>query len=231
MLVRLISAALLGVVISRPIFWVTYQLRTAYAMQLGASADAVARPIQIFDFSLQFALLILQLYGPNVLMWTVCSLALSRYVYIPFISSDVAGEESYRPIGAPAPRTEQGAHFSTDPAPGWMSRIKPEIGRKLRWLKAEGHYVRVRTDLGTDLIHYRLSDAVEQLPLLGLQVHRSYWVSFDALRDPQTRIENGIIKLIGDEAIPIGPTYLVKVREAQGSASSPALKRGQQTSA
>jgi hypothetical protein len=207
----LILCAVLGAAISRPIFWVTYQLRTAYAMQLGASADAVSRPIQIFELSPEFALLMVELYGPNVLIWTVCCLAISQYVPIPFIGG--AGE-------AAAVDTEKRGEGLDRPArgadPAWLSRVKPEIGRKLRWLKAEGHYVRVNTALGTDLIHYRLSDAVEQLAGLGLQVHRSYWLSYDVLRDPETRIESGSIRLGLGETIPIGQTYLVKVREAQG---------------
>jgi hypothetical protein len=211
LLARLFLCAVLGAAISRPIFWVTYQLRTAYAMQLGASADAVSRPIKIFELSPEFALLMVELYGPNVLIWTVCCLAISKYLPIPFV--DGGGE------AAAVGTVRQGGGFDRpgrEADPAWLSRVKPEIGRKLRWLKAEGHYVRVNTALGTDLIHYRLSDAVEQLAGLGLQVHRSYWLSYDVLRDPETRIESGSIRLGLEETIPIGQTYLVKVREAQG---------------
>jgi hypothetical protein len=206
LLARLMASALLGALISRPIFWITYQLRTAYAMQLGASREAVSRPIQIFDPSPEFALLMVELYGPNVLIWTVCCLAISRFVPIPFVDWE-------RP-SVDLQSTPGNVRADRQSAPAWLTRVKPEIGRDLRWLKAEGHYVRVRTSLGTDLIHYRLSDAIGQLADSGLQVHRSYWISFDALRDERTRVENGCILLGPDEAIPIGPSYLVKVREA-----------------
>jgi hypothetical protein len=216
-LARLLVSAGFGAAISRPIFWVTYQLRAAYAMQLGASAEAVSRPIQIFELSPEFALLMVELYGPNILIWTVCCLAISKYVPIPFVNG--AGEVAAVDTGT---RSEELDRPGREADPAWLSRVKPEIGRKLRWLKAEGHYVQVNTALGTDLIHYRLSDAVEQLAGLGLQVHRSYWLSYEALRDPTTRIESGSIRLGPNEVIPIGQTYLVKVREAQGwSGSSP----------
>jgi hypothetical protein len=210
LLPRLISSAVLGALISRPIFWVTYQLRTAYAMQAGASPEAVARPIRVFEFSGEFALMLLQLYGPNIVLWTVCCWTLSKLVPIPVLTWSDGGDVPMKVAEAAAFRRSD-----NDIGPGWISRLKPEIGRKLCWLKAEGHYVRVRTTLGTDLIHYRLSDAVEQLASLGLQVHRSYWISYEALRAPATRIESGAIQLDTGETIPIGPTYLVKVREAR----------------
>ena len=49
--------------------------------------------------------------------------------------------------------------------------------RTLLCVRAEDHYLRVYTDIGDDLILFRLSDAEAELaPLDGLRVHRSWWV-------------------------------------------------------
>ena len=211
---RLLIAAVLGAILCRPIFWITYQLRAAYALQFGADASTVSRPIEIFDPSIRFLLLMVELYGPNIAMWMVSSWALAQYLPIPFLNWYAAdagerGDDNERPTEL----AKMDGRSEKEVGLAWIARVKPEIGRKLRWLKAEGHYVQVRTCLGSDLIHYRLSDAVDQLGHLGLQVHRSYWVSYDAIHEEGTRFAAGSIRFADGEEVPIGPSYLMKVRE------------------
>jgi hypothetical protein len=212
--IRLVVAALLGAMLCRPIFWITYQLRAAYALQFGADARTVSRPIEIFDPSVRFLLLMVELYGPNIAMWTVSSWALTQYLPIPFLHC--TGAATGGSVDNDERRTEAASRDlrgEREVELAWIGRVKPEIGRKLRWLKAEGHYVQVRTSLGCDLIHYRLSDAVDQLGHLGLQVHRSYWVAYDAIREEGVRFDAGSIRFADGEEVPVGPSYLMKVRE------------------
>jgi len=64
----------------------------------------------------------------------------------------------------------------------FLDRIPPALGRNLLCIGAEDHYLRVYTDKGDDLILFRLSDAETELAALdGLRVHRSWWVSRDAV--------------------------------------------------
>jgi hypothetical protein len=68
------------------------------------------------------------------------------------------------------------------PDPEFTKKLRPELGRSIIALEAHEHYVKVHTDLGQELIHYRFGDAVQQLANKpGLQVHRSYWVAEDAV--------------------------------------------------
>ncbi|WP_147278014.1 MULTISPECIES: LytTR family DNA-binding domain-containing protein [Paracoccus] len=54
----------------------------------------------------------------------------------------------------------------------------------LRLIRAEEHYIRIITKEQEVLVRYRLSDAVSQLPEdAGMRVHRSYWLSYDAIVD------------------------------------------------
>ena len=60
---------------------------------------------------------------------------------------------------------------------GFFDRLPVRMGRDLIYLKADDHYLDVYTVAGHGLLLMRLVDAVSQLGDLGLQVHRSYWVS------------------------------------------------------
>jgi DNA-binding LytR/AlgR family response regulator len=51
-------------------------------------------------------------------------------------------------------------------------------------LSAEDHYLRVHTSAGETLILMRLYDAIAELDgIEGSQIHRSWWVAKDAVRD------------------------------------------------
>jgi len=74
------------------------------------------------------------------------------------------------------------ASAAPQPDPEFAKKLRPELGRSILALEAHEHYVKVHTDLGHELIHYRFGDAVQELASRpGLQVHRSYWVAEDAV--------------------------------------------------
>ncbi|MEM9263386.1 MAG: LytTR family DNA-binding domain-containing protein [Pseudomonadota bacterium] len=59
-------------------------------------------------------------------------------------------------------------------------------GEKPFALAAEGHYVRVYTNAGNDLITMRFEDAVSAVVGIdGVQTHRSWWVATEAVRSIQ----------------------------------------------
>jgi DNA-binding LytR/AlgR family response regulator len=73
-------------------------------------------------------------------------------------------------------------------------------GGELRALCAEGHYIRAWTSLGSDLVLFRLKDAINELSgLEGMQVHRSWWVARAAIRG--SRRENGRLFLLLDDDV------------------------------
>jgi DNA-binding LytR/AlgR family response regulator len=75
-------------------------------------------------------------------------------------------------------------------------------------IESEDHYLRVHTDLGSDLILMRLSDAIAATEGLdGAQTHRSWWVASKAIM----RIERGdgraTLHLNGGVTAPVSRTY------------------------
>ena len=71
-------------------------------------------------------------------------------------------------------------------------------------LKAELHYLKVVTAEGSGLILYNLADAIDALPAdSGIQVHRSYWVAFDAIESLQRQGRQGELVLRDGERVPV----------------------------
>lgn len=82
-------------------------------------------------------------------------------------------------------------------------------------VQAEDHYLRVHTDLGSDLILMRLSDAVAELDgLEGAQTHRSWWVAKDAVRNASRGDGRATLVLEGGLTAPVSRSYAATLREA-----------------
>ncbi|MFN2100947.1 LytTR family DNA-binding domain-containing protein [Altererythrobacter sp. MF3-039] len=64
-----------------------------------------------------------------------------------------------------------------------MARLPAALREaRLHALEADGHYVRVYTDRGSEMILMRLKDAIAETgDLDGMQVHRSWWVAREAV--------------------------------------------------
>lgn len=80
---------------------------------------------------------------------------------------------------------------------------------------AEDHYLRVHTEVGDSLILRRFGDAMEELAGLdGLQVHRSWWVSRQAVSSVEREGERVLLVLTNGLRVPVSRTFLRQVREA-----------------
>jgi hypothetical protein len=108
-------------------------------------------------------------------------------------------EETARPA---EPSSELAETVQSQPlqASRLTARLPQELRGRLICLQMEDHYVRVHTDRGSALLLLRLSDAMaEAAPVLGMQVHRSWWVASDAIkafervgRTSQLTLSNGV---------------------------------------
>ncbi|NQX95687.1 MAG: LytTR family transcriptional regulator [Erythrobacter sp.] len=100
--------------------------------------------------------------------------------------------------GSTSEMAEDAQEF-TEPPPKLLERLKPGLqNAKLLALKSDGHYLRVFTDQGSELILMRLKDAMgETAPVEGMQVHRSWWLA----RRPQIErsTKDGRIELKRDK--------------------------------
>lgn len=122
---------------------------------------------------------------------------------------DVGGK--FAEVEAKAEESPTAAEDSATPAPEFFERIRPERRGNLLALRAEGHYLRVYTDKGEELITYRLSDALAEIPSGdGMQVHRSWWVA-DRSLTAQRHSES--LKLINGLEIPVSRSNLTAARQ------------------
>lgn len=105
---------------------------------------------------------------------------------------------------------------STPPSgSSFLRRIPPRLGAELLYIATEDHYLRVTTKLGSDLILFRLSDAIAELgPAAGQQVHRSYWVARDAVAAIERNGHRTSLTLVNGAEIPVSRTYLRNLRDA-----------------
>lgn len=118
------------------------------------------------------------------------------------------------PLGAPP-----GGHQLADM--GFLARIPEHLGRDLLALQAEDHYLRVITALGSDLLLMRLADAMRELPAArGMQVHRSWWVAFEAVTAIERDAGRLVLVLSNGQQIPVSRTYQPAVRAADWPAQS-----------
>lgn len=102
-------------------------------------------------------------------------------------------------------------------APAIMGRLRPGLrSGQLLALKSEGHYVRVYTELGTDLVLMRLKDAIsEAIPARGMQVHRSWWIARRSKLEQRTNGGRLELKLGVDTWAPVSRTYLAEWKAEQ----------------
>ena len=105
---------------------------------------------------------------------------------------------------------------------GFLSRLPEKIAKDIVYLKAEDHYLNVYSRDSQDVLLATLSGAVVELGNIGLQVHRSYWVSYRHIRNLVEVSGRYRLCLTGDHRVPVSRTYLQVVRaylKAQGSSA------------
>jgi hypothetical protein len=82
-------------------------------------------------------------------------------------------------------------------------------------IEAHDHYLRVHTDVGSELIALRLRDAVAELQdAHGWRVHRSWWVAADAVLGGRWHRNFGELRLLGGFVAPVSRSYAPLLRAA-----------------
>lgn len=92
---------------------------------------------------------------------------------------------------------------------GFLLRLPQALGKDVIALSAEDHYVRVYTKLGNDLVLYRFSDAIREMPDdMGMQVHRSHWVSLNAISKFEEEGRGHKLTVGENVQIPVSQRYI-----------------------
>ena len=99
--------------------------------------------------------------------------------------------------------------------PKFLDRLPLKLrGAEIWAVEAEDHYLRLHTSKGQDLILMRLSDAIAELEgIEGAQVHRSWWVSRDAIADAKRGDGRATLTLQDGSEVPVSRTYARVLRD------------------
>ncbi|MEM1163859.1 MAG: LytTR family DNA-binding domain-containing protein [Pseudomonadota bacterium] len=112
-----------------------------------------------------------------------------------------------------------GLHEVGDQGPdvnsGFLARLDHiQSLSEIIFVKAEEHYVRVRSDHAEELIAYRFGLALKDLAQAdGFQVHRSYWVRRDAIVDTQDTGTHITLKMKDGSEIPVSRPHHALIRQ------------------
>jgi len=97
--------------------------------------------------------------------------------------------------------------------PALLNRLPSDMRGAIQHLSAEDHYTRVTTSQGSCLVLLRFSDALQEVaPTPGLQVHRSHWVSFDAIDKTERRGDGARLILAGGASVPVSRSHMPRLR-------------------
>ncbi len=97
----------------------------------------------------------------------------------------------------------------------FLNRLSPQLGTDLICLTMEDHYIRVYTTQGNELIHMRMSDAMEELQAYsGVQVHRSWWVASAAIKNVTKEQRRYTVHLTNDLSAPIARNRVAAMKDA-----------------
>jgi hypothetical protein len=82
-------------------------------------------------------------------------------------------------------------------------------------IEAYDHYLRVHTDIGSELVTARFTEALDELAgAHGYQTHRSWWVAGDAIEAIRWRRGVGVARLAGDVVAPVSRTHAPALKAA-----------------
>jgi len=105
--------------------------------------------------------------------------------------------------------------FSLDGA-GFISKIPEHERKDIYLIKSQENYIDVFYGKNGKhkLINYTFSNTLKEIdPDLGLQVHRSYWVSKSTIKTLKRQDKKYFITASNDEKIPVSQTYIKSVKQ------------------
>ncbi|MCF6328009.1 MAG: LytTR family transcriptional regulator [Devosiaceae bacterium] len=94
----------------------------------------------------------------------------------------------------------------------FLRRISNEIGYSLISLSMQDHYVEVITSKGRELVHLTFADAIRELKNYpGTQIHRSHWISNDAISSLSREGRATFVETIDGRKLPISAPHQKRV--------------------
>ena len=99
--------------------------------------------------------------------------------------------------------------------PVFLKRSKLTTDSKLLAVKAEEHYIHIYSQNESDMVRYRFGDALDQLDHgSGAQVHRSWWVCWDAVNQCRRKGKSLQLTLTNGLKVPVSLAHKAEVLDA-----------------
>lgn len=98
--------------------------------------------------------------------------------------------------------------------PTIRAKLSPRLARaRLIAVEAEDHYLRIRTEAGSDLVLMRFGDALDALAACdGFRTHRSWWVARTGVETVRWKSGRGELILSDGATAPVSRTYAVALK-------------------
>lgn len=94
----------------------------------------------------------------------------------------------------------------------FIASFEPPLQGALCSVEAQEHYVQVTSTEESRMVLYRFSDVVRQLPnTLGMQVHRSHWVAYSAVKEAVMQGQTLKLELNDGRFVPVSRTFRIAV--------------------
>jgi hypothetical protein len=193
-----------GSFVARPVI---YQFASLFKQWMN---DGQLRAMPPVEFSVQFGVYYITNWSVVLIMWVAAQGAFH------YLQAWVKPEARIDPVAPPQLSPTDDSTISSSvstTAPsfvGFLERLPPFLGRDVIALHSEDHYLRVYTRKGDALVLVTISEAIrtlESLGFSGLQVHRSWWLSLDAVIEAKIRDRKTYAMLNTGLEVPVSQTY------------------------
>jgi len=95
---------------------------------------------------------------------------------------------------------------------GFLKELPADWHKRIDILEAQENYIKVYVGDQNKTVLYKFKDAVAEMgDLVGLQVHRSFWINKNAIADFKKSGGRGEITSINGQTIPVSRRYLKMV--------------------
>ncbi|WP_223788822.1 LytTR family DNA-binding domain-containing protein [Marinicella meishanensis] len=96
----------------------------------------------------------------------------------------------------------------------FIQRLPHQLGTELICFSMEDHYLKVYTERGDHMMLLRMKDALVELEHYpGIQVHRSWWVALDAIKQVKKQTRKATLILHNDMEVPVSQKYLPQLKQ------------------
>ena len=107
--------------------------------------------------------------------------------------------------------------FASEPEPGLLLACQPPIKGEILAAEAQEHYVKLKATEQGGMALYRFGDAVRDLSRYsGMQIHRSHWVSDQAVAAVVGKRGSLKIELTDGDVVPVSRRYELEVEARFG---------------